>query len=73
VTHNYCVVYFPPSDAVVYLKEYYDAWRIAEVQCVCGDVEFCKKLERVAEQLWKAGGRRLSPQDVAAALSRWSP
>ena len=47
----HCAVYFPLVDAVIYLKEFYDFWKEAKVECDCGDVEFCRVLERCANEL----------------------
>ncbi len=65
---RHCVVYFPLVDAVIYLKEFYDFWREAEVECDCGDVEFCRVLGRCANELWKPRRRPLGPEEVAARL-----
>jgi hypothetical protein len=66
---RHCVVYFPADvEAVVYLKEFYDFWREVEVRCDCGDMEFCRILERCANKLWKPRRRPRSPEEVAAEL-----
>ncbi len=66
---RHCTVYFPSEvEAVIYLKEFYDFWREAEVECDCGNVEFCRILERCANELWKPWRRPLGPEEVAARL-----
>ncbi len=68
---KHCAVYFPGDvEAVIYLKEFYDFWREAEVECDCGDVEFCRVLGRCANKLWKPRRRPLGPEEVAARLSQ---
>jgi hypothetical protein len=63
-----CAVYFPPDvDAIVYLKERLNFWREVDVRCDCGDNDFCDKLKRVAEGLWRAK-QPPSPEGVAVAL-----
>ena len=40
-------------DAIVYLREWVNAWREVEVVCYCGDTEFCRALEARARHLWQ--------------------
>jgi hypothetical protein len=71
VTMTDCVVYFPPDvDAIVYLKERLNFWREVDVRCDSGDADFCNRLRRIAEDLWKRVKQPLSPEEVAAALAR---
>ena len=68
-----CAVYFSADvDAIVYLREWIDAWREVEVLCYCGDTEFCRALEACARNLWqgRVDGKWLGSPEVAELLPR---